>query len=510
MPSSIELADKVHLLEREISRKDQQIDAKDQRIKLLEEYIRLHNSKTFGASSEKGDGGQGQLFNEAESESEIDSDEDVESEEVSVPAHTRKKKKRASIPDGLPVEEIIYDLPESEKTCPHDGTALKAIGEEIHRQLDIEPAKIKELRHIRKKYACPCCEKYLATAQKPAQPIEKSIASPGLLAHVCVNKYVDALPLYRQVTMFSRIGVEVDRTTLANWMIKLGELVQPLINLLLERAREQSVLHMDETPLQVLNEPGKSAESQSYMWLLATTQASLPMMIYHYSASRSGDTPKYLLEDFNGALMVDGYEGYAAVCRKNNIVRLGCLAHARRKFVDAQKAQPKNKAGKADIAISLIQKIYAVEKICADMSAEERQRTRQEKAQPIFDKLEKWLQKSLANTPPKTALGRALSYLSNQWPRITAYLDDGARPIDNNRAENAVRPFVIGRKNWLFANSQAGARASANLYSLIETAKANGLEPYRYLKQVFTQLPQANSVDAIEALLPWSIEGVVG
>ncbi len=506
MLSLSELALENEKLRLDSSKKDQQIETKDQRIKLLEEYIRLHNAKQFGASSEKDDGGQGQLFNEAEQESaEVD-----ESEEVSVPAHTRKKKKRASIPEGLPVEEVIYDLPESEKVCPHDGATLKAIGEDIHRQLDIEPAKIKELRHIRKKYACPCCEQYLVTAKKPALPIEKSIASPGLLAYISVNKYVDALPLYRQVNIFKRIGVELDRTTLANWMIKLGDLVQPLINLLLDKAREQSVLHMDETPLQVLNEPGKSAQSQSYMWLLATTQASVPIMIYHYSASRSGDTPKNLLDDFSGALMVDGYEGYAAVCKINNIIRLGCLAHARRKFVEAQKAQVKNKAGKADIAISLIKKIYAVEKSCADVSDQERYRIRQEKSKPLFDKLDQWLKKSLANTPPKTAIGRALNYLSNQWPRLIGYLEDGARPIDNNRAENAVRPFVIGRKNWLFSNSQAGARASANLYSLIETAKANDLEPYTYLKQVFTQLPQAESVDAIEALLPWRVKGVVG
>ena len=488
--------------DQQIETKDQQIQTKDQRIKVLEEYIRLHNAKQFGASSEKDDGSQGQLFNEAEQEI-VEADKP---EEISVPAHTRKKKKRASIPEGLPVEEIIYDLAESEKVCPHDGAELKTIGEEVHRQLDIEPAKIKELRHIRKKYACPCCEQYLVTAKKPALPIEKSIASPGLLAYISVNKYVDALPLYRQVNIFNRIGVDLDRSTLANWMIKLGDLVEPLINLLLDKAREQSVLHMDETPLQVLNEPDKSAQSQSYMWLLTTTESSVPVMIYHYSASRSGDTPKNLLDDFSGALMVDGYEGYAAVCRQNNITRLGCLAHARRKFVEAQKAQVKNKTGKADMAVSFIQKIYAVERSCVDASAQERHRLRQEKAKPLFDKLEQWLQKSLANTPPKTALGRALGYLNNQWPRLIGYLDDGARPIDNNRAENAVRPFVIGRKNWLFANSQAGARASANLYSLIETAKANDLEPYTYLKQVFTQLPQAESVDAIEALLPWNVK----
>ncbi|MCZ0867270.1 IS66 family transposase [Dasania sp. GY-19] len=475
-----------------------QIEQKNQRIQLLEDMIKTLRHKQFGASSEKISADQINLFNEAEAEP----DETVGSEAVVIPAHTRKKQKRASIPADIPREEIIHDLADSEKVCPHDGTALKCIGEESSEQLDIIPAKITVLRHLRKKYACPCCEQYLVTAAKPAQPIEKSIAAPGLLAHVAVSKYCDGLPLYRQINMFKRIGVELDRSTLANWMIKLGSLVQPLINRLHEITCEQSLLYMDETPLQVLNEPGKTAQSKSYMWVTATTQTSTHIILYHYSASRSGETPQHLLADFNGALMVDGYEGYSAVCNTQQLTRLGCWAHARRKFVDAQRQQPKGKTGKADQALAFIQKLYRYEQLAKDKTANERYTIRQAQSKPEIDKLKKWLEKTLLNTPPKTTLGKAISYLNNQWHRLSAYTENGAWPIDNNRAENAIRPFVIGRKNWLFANSQAGAHASANLYSLIETAKANDIEPYAYLKQVFTLLPQAKNIDDIDALLP--------
>lgn len=468
--------------------------------------LRLQRHQQYGASSEKDSSGQGQLFNEAEDSCDS-ADEDAA---VSVPAHTRKKKKRVSIPADLPREEIVHDLPEFEKVCPHDGTELIHIGDEAHEQLDIEPAKIKVLRHLRRKYACPCCEKHLITAAKPAQPIEKSIASSGLLAYVTVAKYVDALPLYRQINIFKRIGVELDRTTLANWMIKMGGLVQPLINLMRETCAEQNVLHMDETPLQVLCEPDKTAQSQSYMWVIATTQASVPVVLFHYSPGRGGDTPRELLSDFKGALMVDGYEGYNAVCVENTLTRLGCWAHARRKFIEAQRQQPKGKSGKADVALGFIQKLYAIEKQSRDKPLNERLDIRQQQSSQVAEKLRKWLEKALQNTPPKTTLGKALHYLNNQWPRLVAYLEDGALPIDNNRAENSIRPFVIGRKNWLFASSQAGASASANLYSLIETAKANDLEPYAYLKQVYTLLPQAQSLPDIEALLPWNIKPVVG
>ena len=479
-----------------------QLSAKEKRITQLEELLRGFNQKAFGSSSEQSPR-QGQLFDEAEQD-ELETELIDDTLTVPVPAHTRQKKRRVSIPAEIPREEIIYDVTDEQKICPKDGTTLQQIGEAIHEQLDIVPAKVTCLRHIRLKYACPCCEQHVVTATKPKQAIEKSIATPGLLATIAVNKYADALPLYRQSTIFKRLGVELDRTSLSNWMVRCGQLVQPLINRLHDQLMEQSVIHMDETPVQVLNEPGKTPQSKSYMWVMSSAHvSSTAVILFHYNASRSAQIPQDQLADYQGALMVDGYEGYQAVCTQNQLTRLGCWAHARRKFIEAQRLQPKGKTGKADQALAYIQKLYILEKYSKDKPADERHRIRQEQAKPIIDKLHDWTNKQLPRTPPKTAIGKALYYLNKQWPRLIAYLDDGDYPIDNNRAENAIRPFVIGRKNWLFSASQQGAHASANLYSLIETAKANELEPYAYLKQVFTLLPNATTLDDVDQLLPW-------
>jgi len=484
------------------------IQHKNSRIKVLEDYIKALKQKQFGASSEKQDIIQAEMvFTEAESIAEGDAsadDETVEGEATTVAEHKRKKK-RASIPKELPRVDVVHDLPDTEKFCPHDGAALKQIGSETHDQLDIIPATIQVLHHIRLKYACPCCEQHLITAQKPAQPIEKSIASPGLLAFIATQKYVDALPLYRQVKSFKRIGIELDRSTLADWMQKCGLLLQSLINLIHEKVLEQKYLHMDETIVQVLNEPNRAAESQSYMWVLRSTLPTCAAVLFHYEPTRSGSVPTLLLQDFSGALMADGYSGYNAVCNKNSITRLGCWAHARRKFIEAQKMQPKGKTGKADQGLAFIQSLYRIEQTLKDKTSEEQLIARQQQSQPILNKLKVWLEKSLPQTPPQSPIGKALYYLHNQWAHLINYVCDGDYPIDNNAAENAIRPFVIGRKNWLFSASQKGAVASGNLYSVIETAKANGLEPYAYLKRIFTELPNAKTLEQIESLLPWNL-----
>ena len=484
-----------------------QLTSKNQRITQLESLLKQLRQQHFGSTSEKFSADQVSLFDEAESET----DDDASTETVTVPSHTRRKQKRVSIPADLPREEIIHDLSEADKFCPHDGTPLKAIGEETHEQLDIIPAQIKVLRHIRKKYACPCCQQHLITADKPKQPIEKSIASPGLLAYIITSKYCDALPLYRQVTIFKRLGIELDRSSLANWMIRCGELTQSLINRIQDNLLEQRILHMDETPVQVLNEPDKKAQSKSYMWVLSSLKNSAsPAVLFHYSVSRSGDIPKQQLADYHGALMVDGYEGYRSVCDQQRLIRLGCWAHARRKFIEAKQQQPKGKTGKADQALCYIQKLYNIEREAKAFSEKQRYTLRQQQSKPILEKLRQWLDKTRQHTPPKNSLGKAIQYLDNQWSRLICYLDDGTYPIDNNRAENSIRPFVIGRKNWLFSQSQKGATASANLYSLIETAKLNGLEPYAYLKRVLTDLPNAETLEQVDALLPWNCKPVVG
>ncbi|WP_284284918.1 IS66 family transposase, partial [Marinibactrum halimedae] len=281
--------------------------------------------------------------------------------------------------------------------------------------------------------------------------------------------------------------------------------VQPLINLLIEHLHKQPLLHMDETTLQVLDEPGKNAQSKSYMWVMNHT-GSHSASVFHYADHRGQQVPLELLSSDNHAIMVDGYEGYQKACYDYGITRLGCWAHARRKFKEAQALQKKGKTGKSDQALAYIQKLYAIEKKIKEEPPDQRHIFRQKEAKPIVAKLKEWLDKSLQTVAPKTKLGVALVYLNNQWDRLIGYLEDGRYPIDNNAAERAIRPFTIGRKNWMFSKSQAGAKASANLYSLIETAKANGLNPYEYLQNIFKELPNVNDVEQVEALLPWNIK----
>lgn len=505
------LEQKVQQLEAHLHEQEALLQSRAERIRTLEELIKQLNRRQFAPSTEKLSKDQLRLdlFNEAEStedpqSSEADSSERESEETIDVPAHQRRKKPRVSLPPHLPREEVLYELPASERVCPHDGAELKTIGTEDHEQLEIVPTQVKVIVHRRQKYVCSGCGQHHATAPKPKQPIEKSIASPGLLAHVATQKFCDALPLYRQSEIFKRIGLALDRTNLANWMIRCGQLVQPLINLLQEQLLEQPVIHLDETTVQVLNEPGKTAQSQSYMWVMGGF-ASQSVVLFHYADSRRQAVPLELLDESVKAVMVDGYEGYEKACQHYGITRLGCWAHARRKLVEAKAVQKKGSTGKADQGLAFIQKLYALERTIKEQPPDERYRRRQQEAKPEIEKLRAWLEKSLPQVPPQSAIGKALQYLHTQWHRLVRYLDDGAYPIDNNPAENAIRPFTVGRKNWLFANSQAGAKASANLYSLIETAKANGLNPYEYLKTVFKELPNAQSVEAIEQLLPWHV-----
>ena len=482
------------------------IESLRQYILQLEEFIRHGRRKQFGASSEVVSDLQPSLFDEPENDSvdiAVDVEEDTADEATSISAPARKPRRALRIPPELPRVDIIHDLTDAQKICPHDGAALKHIDSEIHEQLDIVPARAQVLRHIRYTYACPCCAQHVMTAQKPKQPIEKGMASPRLLSTIATQKYVDGLPLYRQEQLFARMGLELDRTTQANWMMKCGALIQPLINLIHERMLEEPVLHMDETRVQVLNEPGKSPQSQSFMWVLKSLDQ--PAVLFHYAPTRSADIPKHLLADFSGALMVDGYEGYSAVCREQSIKRLGCWAHARRGFVDAKKAYG-GRPGKADEALALIQALYRIEQNARDKPPEERLALRRKHSAPVIDTFKAWLDKHTVSIAPKSLLGKAVHYLNHQWPHLIRYLEDGRYPIDNNGAENAIRPFVIGRKNWLFSASQRGAESSANFYSLIETAKANTLEPHAYLTHVFTHLPNANTLDDIEALLPWAMK----
>jgi transposase len=498
--------------------RDTELSARDEAIASLREQIRLMLARRFGASSERVADGQLGLFNEAEelsaasdeSAHETDGEHDVE-----IAAHTRRGK-RSPLPEHLPRIDIVHELPEAQRVCPHDGTVLEPFSEETSEQLDVEPARFRVLRHRRVKYRCPCCAEHLRTAPMTPQPIPKSQASPGLLAFIATSKYVDGMPLYRLAKQFERSGVSVPRQTQGRWMVQSGDVVQPLINLLRERMLEGSYIHCDETTVQVLDEPGKSAQSKSYMWVQASGTGEQPVVLFDYDPTRSGEVPKRLFEEFRGYLQTDAYAGYNDVVRDGNITRVLCLAHARRYFVDGLKAQginpnklpakPPDKARRLLTALGYIRHIYAIERRIRECAPNERHDVRQRESRPVLQRLHTWAAATHPRVAPKTPLGKALGYLLDHWDGLIRFLDDGRLEVDNNRAENAIRPFTLGRKAWLFSATVEGAKASANLYSLVESAKANALEPYAYLRHVLTELPKAQSLETIEALLPWHVE----
>lgn len=490
-----------------LAEKDAEIARLEHTIVLLkEENKRLMLSK-FSATSEKFNPNQAELiFDEAENPGVFD---DVDDDIINIPSHLRKKTGRTKIPEHITRVEVVYDLADTDKFCDHDGHALHQIGEEVSEQLEIIPASVQVKRSVRLKYACRHCDQGIKTATAPKQPIPKSLASPSLLAGIVVNKYQDGLPLYRQQSILKRAGIELPRATLSNWMIQCAELLTPLINLFRDRLLESTLIHMDETPIQVLKEPDKPATSKSYMWLQCSGEHDHPVVLYDYSPTRSGEVPKQLLEGYRGLLQTDGYAGYRGVADNDGIELIGCWAHARRKFDTAIKANKGIQGavnGNAGRAMNEIQKLYRIEKQIKGKTPEEIYKIRQRKSKPIIEKLRQWLEETKPTITPKSLTGKALTYLDNQWPYLTAYLDHGAAAIDNNKAERAIRPFVIGRKNWLFANSVKGAKASSTLYSLIETAKANEIEPWHYLNLVFKDLPNATTIEDIEALLPWNVD----
>jgi transposase len=482
---------------------------------LFLEQIRELRDKLFGRKSEKIPTGseavQLPLFDMPEPEKV----EGEEAEVVEIPAHTRKKCGRKALPEDLPRVEVVHDIPENEKICGC-GNELTRIGEEVSEQLDIVPARIQVIKNIRPKYACRACEGVedsgptVKIAPVPAQIIPKSIVTSGLLAHVLTGKFVDAMPFYRQEKQFSRLGVEISRTTMCNWAMKAAAACTPLYELLQKEVLAGYLIHIDETTVQVLDEPGRAPTQKSYMWIFQRGDPERPVLIYQYNPSRSGDVVAKFLPGYAGAIMTDGYAGYDFLDRNPDIKHLGCWAHARRKFVDVIKAQGKNrnKTGSADVAVnSYIGKLYKLENEAKEkkLKPDEIYRMRQEKAKPIVANFKAWLDKRMFETPPKGLLGQAMAYTLNQWHRLIGYLEDGRLPIDNNAVENSIRPFVVGRKNWLFSGTPEGAAASAMLYSLIETAKANKLEPYSYLRFIFERLPLASTAEDLQALLPWNL-----
>jgi transposase len=472
----------------------------------LQEQNALLIQRLFGRKSEQTadpDSPQLEIFNEAESLADAMPEAPADEAEEEVVAPTKRRGKRRPLPAELPRVEVIHELPEHELTCAC-GCRKQVIGEETSEQLDIIPMQIRVIKHIPKTYACKGCETAPVTADKPAQLIEKSLASPSVLAMLLSTKYVDGTPLYRFEKVLHRHGIDIPRQTLARWVIQCGEHLQPLLNLMRDTLLDYPVLHCDETRVQVLKEPGRGPSSQSWMWVQTGGPPDRPVVLFDYTTSRAQEIPLRLLAGYRGYLMTDDYAGYNAVAAQSGVERLACLAHARRKFIEAQKVQPKGKTGRADVALSLINKLYGIERDFKEASAEQRHQGRQQHSLPILAQLKAWLEKTQPQVTAQNALGKAVNYLASNWSRLERYVEGGHLPIDNNRAENAIRPFVIGRKNWVFSDTPKGATASAQIYSLVETAKANGQEPYAYLRHILERLPQVNSVEGYEALLPWN------
>jgi len=468
------------------------------------EALRLERYRHYGTKSEKAPG-QGELFDEADDETENSGVEEADST-VSDNTHAKPRKltgDRKPLPANLPRIDQVHELPEAERECTC-GCQLQEIGEDISEELDIIPAKVQVIRHVRKKYACKSCEETIKSAPAPAVLLPKALASANTMAYVITAKYADGLPLYRLSHILQRHQVDLSRQTLSASVLATAQKLDPLMDVLESTLNNSLLIHMDETRVQVLKEPDKPAQSQSYMWVRRGGPPDRSVIHFTYDPGRSTTVPETLLADFQGVLMTDGYEPYRTVSAAYGLTHLCCMAHARRKFVEAHKAQPKGKTGRADKALAFIAKLYAVEKRCRDSDAAVRHRTRQEISAPVLTDFHQWLSDVQQKVPPKNALGKAVNYTLKYWAELSRYTEDGNWPIDNNPAENAIRYFVIGRKNWLFSNSQKGAKASANLYSLIETAKANYQEPYRYLCWLFNKLPET-APDNMESLAPWNM-----
>ncbi|MGD8837644.1 MAG: IS66 family transposase [Desulfobacteraceae bacterium] len=486
-----------------------------EQVNYLEEMVRLLKAELFGRKSEvrrTPDADQLQLFTQPG----VPAPEPVE--DVAIEAHTRKKRGRKPLPDDLPRVEVIHDIPEDEKHCAC-GTDLTPCGQEVCEKLDYTPAKLQVIRHIRLKYACKGCEGVEDTgptvkiAPPVTQLIPKSIATEGLLAHVAVSKFADGLPLYRQQKIFKRHGVDLSRTTLAGWIIQASGRCLPLLELLENEIRGGPLINIDESTLQVLNEPGRSNTSKSYMWVFCGGNPERKAVVYQYHPTRSGQVPLDFLDGYQGYVQSDAFAGYDQVGRQKGIVHVGCFAHARRKFVEVTKVRKKARGGNspkglADEALDFIGNLYAIEKKAKKqgLSFDEIYRLRQEESKPILDQFKLWLEANQPLTPPKGLLGKAIQYALNHWDKLAAYIQDGRLKPDNNVAENAIRPCVVGRKNWLFAGAPKGAEASATFFSLIETAKANGHEPYAYLHHIFKKLPLVTTGKEYEALLPWNVD----
>ena len=517
----LEKAQRVDELTQTVELKSEVISSLKQRIQVLEEALRLSKVKRFAPSSEQSQ--QLSLFDEAEVEATLDfesttdeinaaDDDDTLETQSSGPAKEKQKTGRKPFADNLPREQIFITLSDAEKAGAIDTFFTK-----VKEELDIIPAQVRVLEYLQEKavFLEPVegeTQRRIIAAALPKHPFPGAMGSINLMSYILIAKYCDGLPLYRQESILARYGGSLSRATLANWIIVLSRQLQPLINLMREHQNAGNLIRADETRIQVLKEPGRPATSDKFMWVTLGGLPDQPSVLFEYDPSRSGDVPIRLLEGFTGYLQTDGYAGYNAACAANNIVQLGCWDHARRKFKEAHDAQPKPKKGqtqklsKAEQMLVMINYLYKIEREIAALSAYEKLEQRQKRSVPTLQKIKAYLEDHQHKVPKDSLTGKAMTYLANQWEKLNIYCTNGELSISNILAENAIRPFVIGRKAWLFADTPKGAYASAIHYSIIESAKANGLEPYAYLTHILKALPYADTVEQIEVLLPWNFK----
>lgn len=489
-----------------------------ERIKVLEEQFRLAQSKRFAPSSEKL---KDRVFDEAEqmAGAALADDDDVGDTfalpdtglpQVAAPAVGQRG--RRPLPAELPRQRIEYDLPENQRHCPCCNNAMHRMGEEISEQLHIE-VKASVLQHVRFKYACRHCERHaertpVITAPMPAQPLPGSNASAAMIATVTTGKYVDGTPLYRMEDALARANIPVGRGTLANWIIRPAQLhYSRLYEALRQTLLSQPLVHGDETTVQVLKEPGKTAQSKSYMWTYRSAEnCDEPVVLFDYQPGRGQEYPQAFLAGYEGMLMTDGYSAWRTL---EGPTHFGCLAHARRAFVDALKGQ-KKPGGRAAHALEYFKALYQVETLAKADLPEGQTRIdytyclRQQHSVPPLTAFKAWLDEQAPQVLPESLLGKAIACTRNQWAYLCRYVTDGRAPIDNNVCERDIRPFCTGRKSWLFSDTVAGAKASAMVYSLMLICRACGVEPYAYLLHVLTKLPQRAPDADISDLLPFN------
>ena len=466
-----------------------------QRLRFIVQRLQRHQ---FGRRSERIDGDQLAL-----------SFEDIETDIARIEARiavsspsSEPTPRRPTLPDHLPREEVQLDV--GGHACPGCGGALHAIGESISEMLDYVPARLRVLRVRRPKYGCRACGT-IHQAAAPERPIAKGLATPGLLAHVLVSKYCDHLPLYRQTQIFARHGVEIDRSTLADWVGGACWWLEALQRRLAAHVLASSKLFADDTPIPVLD-PGRGRTKTGRLWVYARDDRPWggpdpPAAVYFYSPDRKAERPASHLDGFRGILQVDGYAGFEQLTTRGNIVLAACWAHTRRKFYEVHQATGSPIAAQA---LSRIAELYAVDDAIRGTSAEERRRTRNTQSRPLIDAMKPWLELEISRIPPSSGLAEAIRYALARWTALCRFLDDSRIELDTNPVERAIRPIALGRKNHLFAGSDGGGERWATVCSLIATAKLNDVEPYAYLKDVLQRMADGLPANRLDELLPWN------